>query len=126
VVLTRWQGIECYNYSPLIHAEGQSNVAVTGAGTLDGQGAAWKPFGGGGADWANLQRQGANNTPVAQRRYGAGHKLRPAMVELRNCTNILIEGITVVRPPMWAVHPVLSSNITVRNAPTSSPSQRCT
>jgi polygalacturonase len=115
VVLTRWQGIECYNYSPLVHAEGQTNVAITGSGTLDGQGAAWKPFGGGGADWTNLQKQGAANTPVAQRRYGAGHKLRPAMVELRNCQNILIEDITVVRPPMWAVHPVLSSNITVRN-----------
>jgi polygalacturonase len=115
VVLTRWQGIECYNYSPLIHAEGQQNVAITGSGTLDGQGAAWKPFGGGGSDWTNLQKQGANGTPVSQRQYGAGHRLRPAMIELRNSRNILIEGITVVRPPMWAVHPVLSSNITVRN-----------
>jgi polygalacturonase len=115
VVLTRWQGIECYNYSPLIHAEGQTNIAITGSGTLDGQGAAWKPFGGGGSDWTNLQKQGANNTPVSQRQYGPGHHLRPAMVEPRNCQNILIEGITVVRPPMWALHPVLSSNITVRN-----------
>jgi len=114
-VLTRWQGIECYNYSPLIHAEGRTNLAVTGSGTLDGQGAAWKPFGGGGSDWTNLQKQGANKTPVAQRRYGPGHRLRPAMVEFRNSRNILIEGITVLRPPMWAVHPVLSSNITVRN-----------
>ncbi len=115
LVLTRWQGIECYNYSPLIHAEGRTNLAVTGTGTLDGQGAAWKPFGGGGSDWTNLQKQGANKTPLAQRRYGVGHKLRPAMVEFRNSKNILIEGITVLRPPMWAIHPVLSSNITVRN-----------
>ena len=115
LVLTRWQGIECYNYSPLIHAEGRTNLAVTGTGTLDGQGAAWKPFGGGGSDWSNLQKQGANKTPLAQRKYGVGHKLRPAMVEFRNSKNILIEGITVLRPPMWAIHPVLSSNITVRN-----------
>jgi polygalacturonase len=114
-VLTRWQGIECFNFSPLVHAEGRTNVAVTGSGTLDGQGSSWKSFGGGGSDWTNLQKQGANKTPVDQRRYGQGHKLRPAMVEFRNCTNILIEGITVVKPPMWAVHPVLSSNITVRN-----------
>jgi len=115
LVLTRWQGIECFNFSPLIHAEGRTNVAVTGTGTLDGQGDAWKPMGGGGSDWTNLQKQGANKTPVEQRRYGQGHKLRPAMVEFRNCKNILIEGITVVKPPMWAIHPVLSSNITVRN-----------
>jgi polygalacturonase len=115
VVLTRWQGIECMNFSPLIHAEGRTNIAITGAGTLDGQGASWKPFGGGGSDWTNLQKQGANNTPVSKRVYGPGHKLRPAMIEPRNCKNILIDGVTIVRPPMWSIHPVLSSNITVSN-----------
>jgi polygalacturonase len=114
VVFTRWQGIECYNYSPLIYANGQTNVAISGKGALDGQGASWKPFGGGGSDWTKLLQQGANNTPVAQRVYGAGHKLRPAMIELQKCTNILIEDVTVLRPPMWCVHPVLSKNITVR------------
>jgi len=115
VVLTRWQGIECMNFSPLIHAEGRTNIAITGAGTLDGQGAAWKSMGGGGSDWTNLQKQGANNTPVSQRMYGPGHKLRPAMIEPRNCTNILIDGVTILRPPMWSIHPVLSQNITVSN-----------
>jgi rhamnogalacturonyl hydrolase YesR len=37
VVFTRWEGIECMNYSPLIYAFEQENVAVTGKGTLDGQ-----------------------------------------------------------------------------------------
>jgi polygalacturonase len=37
VVFTRFEGTECYNYSPFIYAYGQRNVAVTGAGTLDGQ-----------------------------------------------------------------------------------------
>jgi polygalacturonase len=37
VVLTRWEGTECYNYSPFIYAYGQTDVAVTGPGTLDGQ-----------------------------------------------------------------------------------------
>ena len=36
-VLTRYEGMECYNYSPLIYAYGQTNVAITGGGTLDGQ-----------------------------------------------------------------------------------------
>src|SRR5690349_8817807 len=35
-VLTRWEGIECMNYSPLIYALDRENVAVTGSGTLDG------------------------------------------------------------------------------------------
>jgi polygalacturonase len=36
VVFTRWKGIECMNYSPLIYAFGQENIAITGKGTLDG------------------------------------------------------------------------------------------
>jgi polygalacturonase len=114
VVFTRWQGIECYNYSAFIYARGQSNLAITGKGTLDGQGASWKSFGSGGSDWTKLQQQGADNTPVDKRVYGSGHKLRPNLIELQSCTNILLEDFTAVRPPMWCVHPVLSRNITVR------------
>jgi len=36
-VYTRWEGVECMNYSPFIYAFDQKDVAVTGAGTLDGQ-----------------------------------------------------------------------------------------
>jgi polygalacturonase len=36
VVLTRFEGVELYNYSPLIYAFGQRNIAVTGSGVLDG------------------------------------------------------------------------------------------
>jgi polygalacturonase len=114
VVYTRWQGIECYNYSPLIYASNQTNIAVTGPGTLEGQGASWKPWGGGGADWKRLQQMGADGVPVSQRQFGSGHKLRPAMVEFYKCKNVLVEGVTIFRPPMWTVHPVLSQNITVR------------
>jgi polygalacturonase len=114
VIFTRWQGIECYNYSAFIYAKGETNIAITGKGTLDGQGASWKPFGGGGSDWTKLQQQGADSTPVEKRVYGAGHKLRPNLIELQSCTNILLEDFTAVRPPMWCVHPVLSRNITVR------------
>ena len=37
VVLTRFEGMECMNYSPLIYALDQQNIAITGGGTLDGQ-----------------------------------------------------------------------------------------
>lgn len=36
-VYSRWQGIEFMNYSPLVYAYGQTNIAVTGAGVLDGR-----------------------------------------------------------------------------------------
>jgi polygalacturonase len=52
IVWTRWEGIELMNYSPFIYARQQRNIALTGQGTLDGQGSAqnwwsWKgPWGG--------------------------------------------------------------------------------
>ena len=35
-VLTRWEGIDCYNAHPLIYAYGETNIALTGKGVLDG------------------------------------------------------------------------------------------
>jgi len=49
LVRTRWEGDDCYNYSPLIYADGQSNFAITGKGLLDGQAGKdnWWPWKGG-------------------------------------------------------------------------------
>src|SRR5262245_2103040 len=40
-VFVRWGGCECYNYSPLIYARDCKNIAVTGKGSLAGQGRSW-------------------------------------------------------------------------------------
>jgi polygalacturonase len=36
LVFTRWEGTECMNYPPFIYAFEQSNIAISGEGTLDG------------------------------------------------------------------------------------------
>ncbi|MBO3748474.1 carbohydrate-binding protein [Streptosporangiaceae bacterium NEAU-GS5] len=115
-VFTRYEGIECYNFSPFIYANGKSNIAISGTGTIDGNAPAgdWSSFGSSGTDRTNLKNYGANNTPVTQRQFGDGHKLRPNMIGLYNCTNILVEGVTLTNPAMWSLHPVYSTNITVR------------
>lgn len=41
VVLTAYEGSDIYNYSPLIYALGQENIAITGKGILDGQEDMW-------------------------------------------------------------------------------------
>src|SRR5450756_3131969 len=38
IVLTRFEGMECMNYSPFVYALDQQNLAITGGGTLDGRG----------------------------------------------------------------------------------------
>jgi polygalacturonase len=116
-VFTRWEGIECYNYSPFVYADGQSNIALTGAGTIDGNAPAgeWSSWGDGGADRDRLWGWGANDHPVEQRRFGAGGRLRPNMIGLYNCTNVLVEGLNLRNPAMWTLHPVYCTNVTVRN-----------
>ncbi|HEX9046946.1 MAG TPA: glycoside hydrolase family 28 protein [Verrucomicrobiae bacterium] len=123
-VLTRFEGMECYNYSPLVYAFGQKNVAVTGLGTLDGQAEetnwlAWKGRKGPAAGTqkearARLDKMTTENVPVDQRRFGEGDFLRPNFVQFQRCQNVLIEGVKIRRSPMWELHPLLCTNVTVR------------
>lgn len=132
IVFTRWEGIELMNYSPLIYARKQRNIAVTGQGTLDGQGDAqhwwsWKgPWGGTVAyGWkegmpdqrkarAILFQMAEDRVPVEKRVFGDGSFLRPAFIQPYDCDNVLIEGVKLRGAPFWQVHPVLCRNLIVR------------
>ncbi|UOG06999.1 glycoside hydrolase family 28 protein [Bacillus altitudinis] len=123
LVLTRYEGIELYNYSPLIYAHHAENIAITGAGTLDGSGDEhhWWPwkYGTNGQPSQDRDRQllfemAEKRVPVEERVFGEGHYLRSSFIQPYNCQNILIEGVTVKDSPMWQVHPVLSENVIVR------------
>lgn len=132
MVFTRWEGIELINYSPLVYARNQRNIAITGAGTLDGQGSpehwwAWKGPWGGTAEhgWregmpdqrkarAVLFQMAEDRVPVEKRVFGEGSYLRPPFIQPYDCENVLIEGVRIRRSPFWNVHPVLCRNLTIR------------
>jgi polygalacturonase len=115
IVRTRWQGIECLSYSPLIYAYDEVNVAVTGTGTLDGGAGfdTWwsrtKPV----EDWQRLLRMVAAGVPVDERVFSPGHGFRPSFVQPYRCRRVRIEDVRLVNAPMWVVHPVLCSEVTV-------------
>jgi len=118
VVYSRWEGIECMNYSPLVYAYKQENIAITGKGILDGRASdenwwRWKSTQGG--DVKMLESYAEKGVPVAQRIFGAGRQLRPNMIQPYKCKNVLIDGVTIKNSPMWHIHPVLSTNVIVRN-----------
>ena len=120
VVLTRFEGIECYNYSPFIYSYGAQNIALTGSGTLNGQASnsnwwAWKTSAQATLDDTLLNQEGQNGTPVSQRVFGNGHQLRPVFVQFYNSQNILIDSITIINSPMYELNPVLSQNLTIQN-----------
>lgn len=129
VVYTRWEGVECFNYSSLIYAYNQTNIAITGSGTLNGQASNenwWSWKGKKEFNWEDgmpnqntdrnlLMKMNNEKIDVNQRVFGNGHYLRPNFIQFYNCKNILMEDFTVKDSPMWIIHPVLSENITVKN-----------
>jgi unsaturated rhamnogalacturonyl hydrolase len=125
LVYTRFEGTEVMNYSPLIYAFEQQNIAVTGKGTLDGQASdenwwKWARRGPDGApspasaDVRRLREMGNSGVPVRERVFGPGHHLRNSFIQPYRSRNVLIEGVKIVRSPFWEIHPVLSQNVTVR------------
>jgi polygalacturonase len=115
VVRQRHEGVEAMNYSPMIYAYGLRNVALTGKGTLDAQGAHW---------WAWYREYGAppraiaTQVPLSRRDWGkgAGHEgMRPNFVVFLECENVLVEGITLDDSPMWNVHLIYVENAIVRD-----------
>jgi polygalacturonase len=117
MVLTRWEGTELYNYSPLIFTYQATNVAITGAGTIDGNStkgfATWKPNQK--AAQRLLRQMGNDGVPVHERLFGKGHYLRPSMIQFLGCKNVLIDGVTILDAPFWVIHPVYSKNVIIRN-----------
>lgn len=134
MVPSRWEGITVTNFSPLIYAYQAEDVAIVGRGTLDGQGQAW---------WDYLHALRANkNQPrskwqeefarlnkdrIAEANYGplnVGY-LRPPFIQLYECSNVLVEGVTIRNSPFWNVTPLFCEDVNVHGvtiiSPASSP-----
>jgi polygalacturonase len=128
-VLTRFEGTEMMGLSPLIYARDAADVAVTGAGTLDGQASNehwWNWNGNPRYGWkqgegnqrqarSRLFRMAEDGVAVSERRFGVDSFLRPNFIQPYHCRNVLIEGVTIRNSPMWEINPVLCTNVTVRN-----------
>ena len=128
IVKTRWEGMDCMNYQPCIYAYGEKNIAITGEGTIDGNGSVntwWKMCG---KDWFKAKEKITENqnvgrpklfefvengTPIEKRNM-KGLGMRPQLINLYKCEGILIENVTLLNSPFWVMHPLLSKNITVR------------
>jgi polygalacturonase len=131
VVYTRFESTECMNYSPFIYSFGKRNIGITGPGILDGQadeehwwlwrnkardGHTRDQPGTGPNDVKTLvEEMGNKDVPVEKRVFGEGHYLRPNFVQPYRCENVIMEGFTIRRSPMWELNPTLCRNVTVRN-----------
>jgi polygalacturonase len=73
-----------------ISGAGLHDVAISGSGTIDGQGIPWWPY---------ARTRGAR---------------RPRMIALNSCDRVLIERVTLTNSPMFHIAISRSSNVTVR------------
>jgi polygalacturonase len=124
LVLTRFEGTELMNYSPFVYALDESNVGITGAGTLDGQASAqtWWNWRTNQADARSRLIQMADAGVAPEKRvFGdAASRLRVNFIQPYRCRNVIIEGVRIVNSPMWEVNPVLCTNVTIRGLHISS------
>ena len=137
IVETSWEGLECFNLSPCVYAFKAKDIAITGKGTIDGGGSVdtWWPWNGNPRfGWKEgmisqkiearprLLKNGEDGIPMynekgersPERVFGPKDGLRPQLVSFNKCEGILLEDITLLRSPFWVIHPLHSTDITVR------------
>lgn len=119
-VMTSWEGMECYNYSPLVYALECENIAITGKGMLKPHMNKWK-------EWfarpkahmdalAELYHQFSKDVPVEERRMAVGEKnLRPHLIHFNRCKNVLLDGFMIRESPFWTIHIYLCDGGIARN-----------
>jgi hypothetical protein len=129
-VLSRYEGTDVYNFSPLIYAYQKKNIAITGKGTLNGQAEnSWSTWvdkasqedlkrvpGSVKGEWEKVVRDMNNdNVPLFKRRFDRAGNLRTTFILFYDSENILLEGVNIIDSPFWVNHFYMSKNITVRN-----------
>lgn len=151
IVETVFEGLDTRRCLAPINADGARNIAITGGGTIDGNGDSWRqvkkskiaP-----SQWKSLLKSGgftnekgdlwypdsssfrgsvvsdAFNVPqglVTDEEWNSVKTyLRPVLIGLKNCENVLLEDCLFQNSPCWNIHPlmcrnVIINNITVRN-----------
>lgn len=128
-VFVRWNGQECYNYSPLIYARKCRNIAVTGRGTILGRGRSWW-------GWKKLEQQSCEalyrmvlkDVPVQERdltgagRQGPATPLRPQLIAPIDCQDVLLEDFVIGEGgPFWSIHVAYCRNVTIRGVKVDAP-----
>jgi len=85
IVRARWEGIDTNCHRALIWAENARNIAIAGAGVIEG------------------------NSRVGRLRDPRG----PAVVEMVECRDVRVEGLTLKSTRMWTLHPTYCQDVRI-------------
>ena len=151
MIETSFEGLNTVRCLSPISGKGLENIAITGKGVFDGSGDAWrfvKRFKMTDSQWGKLLKSGGVVNDKGTEWYpSVGFKkgaemskmnvprkldkledyeeikdfLRPVMVSLVECKNVLLDGPVFQNSPAWCIHPLMCENLTVRNIDVRNP-----
>jgi polygalacturonase len=121
---TRWSGYEGYGYHPLVYGKGLHQVAIKGEGILDGQGQDWWEA------YRELRYKGVVpeskvRTELAEKNAGLVGSVksnivewgtvffRPPLLQLLDCKDVVLEGVTLQNSPFWNTHLVYCEHVRI-------------
>lgn len=143
IINTNFEGLDMRRCVSPINATGQKNISITGKGIIDGSGDKWREVKKNNAPpkvWKNVVKSGGVVNPEgtvwfpdegymkARATSGNFNKpaesldeneiktfLRPVMVSIKECENVLLEGCTFQNSPAWNIHPLFSKNLIIKD-----------
>ncbi len=143
LVHTSFEGLDTRRCQSPISAVGQENISITGHGAIDGNGQYWRPLkrakvtdsqwktltaqpGGVLRDknywvpsegFARAEQNAKMNVPGGEMTEAQWQDikrfLRPVMVSLVGCKNVLLQDVIFQNSPAWNLHPLMCENIII-------------
>lgn len=111
IVDGKWEGIERKVYASLFTGHDLENITITGRGTIEGQGERWWKAH---EETKALRRKAGITEREPDNPPGSPLKVpRPRLINLYDCTNVLISQLTFLNSPAWTIHPVYCQNVQV-------------
>ena len=151
LVNTVFEGLDTKRCQSPISGYGLENIAITGEGSINGSGEAWRPLkrskvtegywkkvvSSGGvlrdADYWFPSEQSLKGHEISNMNVPQGLTtdaewmevrdfLRPVMISLIECKNVLLQGVLFENSPSWNIHPLMCENVIIDNIIVRNPS----
>ena len=125
IIDTWFEGWEARRCQSPISARNAENIAITGPGAFDGSGQYWRGVSRSrvnGPEWGWLTSLGGATANERWVYDSSRARIRPVMLSIIECKNILLEDFLIQNSPCWTIHPLFCENLIVDGLSVKNPS----